>query len=152
MLTYLASDGVGTTIGFVGPNSVSMDASQNIIVTQPNPFSTVRMINSIGVSTTLAGNAGGYAEGIGTNALFLNPFRALRAPNGNIIVADFTNARVRSISPSNVVSTLVRCISFSFDHFAIFIIINNDLITGRYGHGIIFYKWHWYQGSNGKSS
>jgi hypothetical protein len=61
-----------------------------------------------GVVTTLAGNGSpAFADGTGTNATFYYPFGIAVLPDGNIVVADTFNNRIRLVNPtSGVVTTL----------------------------------------------
>lgn len=56
--------------------------------------------------STLAGSTNGYVDGIGTNAKFLGPSGVDVDPDGNIIVADRVNHRIRKVTPSGVVTTI----------------------------------------------
>ena len=57
--------------------------------------------------TTFAGHAGsGSADGIGSDAQFLEPIRLAADRAGNIYVADEGNGTIRKINPAGVVSTI----------------------------------------------
>lgn len=60
-----------------------------------------------GVVTTLAGLYSGYAEGSGIEARFNFPYGVETDAEGNIYVADYYNHRIRKITPSGDVSTVV---------------------------------------------
>ena len=57
---------------------------------------------STGSVTTFAGFSAGYANGMGTAAMFSAPSGVRVASNGRVYVADNMNNRVRSITSSGV--------------------------------------------------
>jgi hypothetical protein len=60
--------------------------------------------------TTFVGScgttSGGFADGVGTAAKFLQPRQSTVDLSGNLIVADASNARIRSVTSSGAVSTI----------------------------------------------
>jgi sugar lactone lactonase YvrE len=64
----------------------------------------MQSINSAFV-TTFAGSTGGYIDGTGAGALFLNPDGITVDSSGNLYIADSGNNRIRKITSSAVVST-----------------------------------------------
>ena len=68
-----------------------------------------------GIVTTLAGSAGGYADGTGAAASFYNPYGVAAIPaSGVIVVADVSNNRIRLVTPLGAVSTLAGSGSATF--------------------------------------
>lgn len=66
-----------------------------------------------GVGTLAGSSESGAADGVRTEARFNNPTNVLVAPDGRIIVADYDNGLIRALSPSGVVTTLVRQTNFA---------------------------------------
>src|SRR5262249_32370445 len=59
-----------------------------------------------GTVTTIAGGVQGFANGVGTSARFYGPAGVAIDKDGNIIVADYGNHRIRQIAPNGVVTTI----------------------------------------------
>ncbi|MDR3694791.1 hypothetical protein [Mucilaginibacter sp.] len=88
------------------PNSTVVDVAGNVYVA--DYFNSVIMkIDASGVMTTLAGSGkNGYADGIGTNAQFYYPSSIVFDTNGDLIVADRVNFRIRRVTMAGVVTTI----------------------------------------------
>ena len=99
------ADGTVSTAKFNKPWGLAIDDKDNLYVTDRNNH-RVRMIGADGAVTTYAGGAQGYAEGVGTAAKFNEPLGLDRAQDGTLFVADFSNNRIREITPAGKVSTL----------------------------------------------
>jgi hypothetical protein len=102
--TYL--DGIGTNAGFNNPWSLAVDTSGNVYVDDYSN-NRIRKITSDGVVTTLAGGNAtlSYADGIGTNAAFRQPYGIAVDLTGNVYLSDSTNNRIRKITSAGVVTT-----------------------------------------------
>ncbi|MGV3502100.1 MAG: IPT/TIG domain-containing protein [Adhaeribacter sp.] len=98
-------DGKGTAARFNGPISVATDAQGNVYVADNNNH-RIRKVTPDGTVSTFAGNGAGYGEGVWPNAKFRNPSGVFVDPQGNVLVADRNNNRIRKISPQGVVSTI----------------------------------------------
>ena len=99
-------DGTGTNARFYSPNGIAIDLSGNLYVSDLNG-SKLRKVTSAGVVTTLAGSgSGGYADGTGTNAQFLQLSGLTVDSSGNVFLADRLNHRIRKITSAGVVTTL----------------------------------------------
>lgn len=115
-------DGTGQAAQFAWLGQMATDAAGNVYVVDGLYYSaklgpSIRKITPEGVVTTLAGNpnaAPGYADGVGTAALFSVDWReSLKTAslavdkNGNVYVSDPANSVIRKITPAGQVSTPV---------------------------------------------
>ena len=102
------ADGTGGAAQFNYPNSVVVDGSGNVYVADEGNH-TVRKITPGGTVSTLAGmpGASGYADGTGSAARFNNPNDVAVDSNGNVYVADYSNQRLRKITPGGIVTTVL---------------------------------------------
>ncbi|KAH3744962.1 NHL repeat protein [Pelomyxa schiedti] len=82
-----------------------MDAQGNIIVGDQCNH-RIRKITKEGV-TTVSGSSTGFVDGNAVSALFRNPVGIALGRSGEIWVADFGNHRIRKISATGLVSTVV---------------------------------------------
>jgi len=95
---------------FNNPTDVRVDGSGNMyIVDYMN--NAVREITPGGIVSTIAGsdvsgNKPGYANGIGTAAIFNNPAGLVIGAGGVIYIADINNHDIRRIMPDGTVSLL----------------------------------------------
>lgn len=101
-----STDGTGSAARFNRPNSVAVDAQNNIYVADSSNH-TIRKITPGGVVTTLAGLADqpGSANGTGAAARFFYPFGVSVDAADNVYVADAGNHTIRKITPLGVVTT-----------------------------------------------
>lgn len=106
---YVASghaDGPSTSALFKNPRGIGLDAAGNLYVADSGNH-VIRKIDPDGNVTTLAGQPGksGFADGLGSAALFYGPFGLTADPAGVLYVADSLNNRIRRISQDGVVTT-----------------------------------------------
>jgi len=100
------ADGVGTNALFNGPTAITIDNLGNFYVGEEGG-SRVRKISPTGNVTTLAGSGRmEYADGVGTAASFSIVASVTVDGAGNVFVADWSNSRIRKVSPSGVVTTV----------------------------------------------
>jgi sugar lactone lactonase YvrE len=110
------ADGVGTNALFYRPNGIAADSAGNVYVADGGFTSGNNVIRKLAldntgtnwVVSTLAGQAGpgGYADGVGANALFLQPNGVAVDDAGNVYVADEDNNLIRKVTANGMVSTL----------------------------------------------
>jgi sugar lactone lactonase YvrE len=101
-------DGEGTVAQFNFPTGVALDGDGNVIVAD-SVNNRIRKITPQGQVSTLAGSGqiGKRDDGDGSRAQFNNPMGVAVDGDGNVIVADTLNHRVRHITPQGQVFTLV---------------------------------------------
>ena len=113
VVTTLAGDGTadflngtGTGARFNQPSGVAVLPNGNTVVADTFNH-CIRMITPAGVVTTLAGNGTyDFVDGTGAAARFTFPYGLATLANGNIVVADNFNHRIRLITPAGVVTTI----------------------------------------------
>lgn len=103
-------NGIGLAALFNNPTGVSVDGVGNVYVADRSN-QKIRLIYTNQSTITHAGGnmtgiSGGSINGVGTAALFLNPYRVSVDGIGNVFVADTNNHKIRLISPNQTVITL----------------------------------------------
>ncbi|MBI3233052.1 MAG: T9SS type A sorting domain-containing protein [Bacteroidetes bacterium] len=104
------ADGTGAAAAFDYPSDVAVDKNGNVYVADLNN-NCIRKITPAGVVTTFAGtNTSGYKDGSASVARFSTPWGLCFDNNGDLLVADFGNYRIRKVnvatSPVGDVSTV----------------------------------------------
>jgi sugar lactone lactonase YvrE len=102
-----SADGVGSEARFNAPNALTLDARENLYVSDQKNH-TIRKITPAAEVTTLAGSPGlaGSANGAGGEARFYHPAGLGLDSLGNLFVCDVCNHTIRRITAAGTVSTL----------------------------------------------
>jgi sugar lactone lactonase YvrE len=99
-----AIDGTGDVASFNNPIGITIDASNNIFITDFGN-NLIRKITQAGVVSTWAGSGAiGFDDGIGTLATFNGPDGITVDHSGNVFVSDNHNI-IRKITPDREVTT-----------------------------------------------
>jgi hypothetical protein len=99
------ADGTGAAAQFDNPSGVAVRPN-GVIVVADTQNHRIRLVTPEGVVSTLAGSSQGSADGAGTVAEFSYPSSVALLPNGDVVVCDQGNHRIRLVTPEGVVTTL----------------------------------------------
>ena len=91
---------------FSDPFGIAVDGDGNVIIAEGGNANRISRIYRNGYIETIAGGEGGYADGPGDAAKFNTPSCLALNPDGDIIIADTSNNRIRKISSEGIVTTL----------------------------------------------
>ena len=113
-VTTLAGDGSprvrdanpSTQAAFSDPFGVAVTLDGTIYVADAGESNRIRKITSDGIVTTLAGGSEGFSDGLATAASFNTPSGLALDHDGNLLVADTGNNRIRKITLEGQVSTV----------------------------------------------
>lgn len=94
---------VSTYVQITRPIGICTDNKGNLYVSDTN-VSRINKIASDGTISIFAGDMQGLANGVGSSAMFYNPFGMCMDSSGNIYVADTNNNNIRKITPDAVVT------------------------------------------------
>ncbi|MEO0037041.1 MAG: Virginiamycin lyase [Bacteroidota bacterium] len=101
-------DGPGLQAYFKGITGVCTDPQGTIYVADSGN-NRIRKVEATGnhmVSTIAGSGVEGFADGVGTNAMFGAPNAICIDNQGNLYVTDFWNYKIRKITPAGVVTTV----------------------------------------------
>lgn len=99
------TNGTGAAATFATPGPIALDAQGNLYVAETTNY-RIRKITPAGEVTTFAGSGTvGNANGTGTAAQFGQIYGLTFDGDGNLVVSDSGNSRIRKITPAGVVTT-----------------------------------------------
>jgi PKD repeat protein len=99
-------NGTGLVSRFSMPTGIAVDLAGNVFVADYGNHS-IRKVTSTGQSSTYAGTgASGYKDTLSIFSQFSTPSGLFCDMNGDVIVADRSNQKIRRISPNGIVSTI----------------------------------------------
>ncbi|MEK0314249.1 NHL domain-containing protein [Cohnella sp. 56] len=106
---YAGDGGAATSAKLNEPTDVMLDGSGNMYIADKSNH-RVRKVSPNGIITTVAGTGQGGYNGDGISALSarLNePYGLALDLNGNLLIADSVNARIRQVNAEGIISTIV---------------------------------------------
>lgn len=118
------ADGTSTNALFENPGFIISDAIGNLYVTDSSNHK-IRKITPAGVVSTIAGSTAGFANGVGLNAQFSFPQGVVIDANGNLLICDTNNHKIRKISQTGIVTTIAGDTAGSADGIGTIARFNN---------------------------
>jgi len=101
------NDGAAMSASFSDPFGIVVDKRGNVIVADGGESNRIRRISVDGKVHTIAGSGEGFADGNALQAQFNTPSGIAIDRNGNVIIADTSNNRIRKLSNDGTVVTTV---------------------------------------------
>lgn len=107
--SWSISAGTAATVSALGQVTGLGDGNVTVTVDSGTVTGSRRLRVETGTPlvNTLAGSTQGFQDGTGTEALFNYPHGIALEPDGNLIVTDRNNHRIRRVTPEGVVTTIV---------------------------------------------
>lgn len=105
------SDGPGKLAQFNLPQGIAAKVPLTVysnaaaVVADANNH-RIRLVLGDGSVRLLAGSTAGFADGVGSTALFTNPYGIAVGPDGNVYISDFGNRRIRRMTSDGAVTTI----------------------------------------------
>jgi len=128
---YAGDGGAATNAALSEPAGVAVDAYGNVFIADTGNR-RIRKVDASGIITTVAGN-GSYSYnsplgdgGAATNASFETPTSVAVDAAGNLFISDYSNYRVRKVTPASRTLTLANVIATNAGNYQV-------IITSAYG-------------------
>ncbi|HKG47000.1 MAG TPA: hypothetical protein VKB02_09745 [Pyrinomonadaceae bacterium] len=103
-VTTIAGD--GSPLGLSDPFGIAAGIDGSIYITDAGDHNRIQKIDPDGNVSRIAGGVEGYGDGVEDKALFNTPSGLAVLPNGDLVVADTTNNRIRQIPLRGETSTI----------------------------------------------
>jgi streptogramin lyase len=103
--SYGYFDGNKTTAKFAKPEDMAADENGNIFVADYQN-NKIRKVDNLGNVTTIAGEWAGFSDGSGSSAKFNAPQGICWDLDGDLLLADYYNHKIRKITITGVVTTV----------------------------------------------
>ncbi|MCO4762094.1 MAG: hypothetical protein KC502_11355 [Myxococcales bacterium] len=98
------ANGSPTVAKFNYPSDVAFSDKVTFVADRGNH--RIRTVDSNGNVGLLAGSSAGFTDGKGASARFYNPFGIDATPGGIVYVGDYSNHRLRRVTPDGTVTTV----------------------------------------------
>ena len=105
-----ATDGTGTAARFNQPAAIALGPDGDLYVADSSNH-LIRRVTTAGVVTTYAGSTAGFADAAASAAQFNSPEGVAVAANGDVLVADRANNRIRRILRSGNTAGAVQTLA-----------------------------------------
>jgi sugar lactone lactonase YvrE len=92
-----SNDGARDAASFTDPFGIAVDRRGNVLVSD-GAINRIRLITAQGEVKTIAGSGEGYADGPAAEAQFNTPSGIAFDRDGNLLIADTSNNRIRKLS------------------------------------------------------
>ncbi len=105
---FSGDGGPATAATFYSPSGVAVDSQGNLFIADIGN-NRIRKVSPAGIITTVAGRGGSGFSGDGgpATAARLNvPSGVAVDSQGNLFIADFSNSRIRKVSPAGIITTV----------------------------------------------
>jgi len=104
---YTGDGGQATAAELDDPSGLAVDKAGNVFITDGS--NTIRMVNTAGIISTIAGNGSvGYSgDGGQATAAELRPLAVAIDTTGNVYIADGANNVIRKVNTAGIISTIV---------------------------------------------
>lgn len=105
-----STDGTGNVARFSTPSGIAFGPDGDLYVADLNN-SLIRRVTVAGVVTTYAGSTSGYLDGPAASARFTSPFGIAVAANGDVLVSDRSDNRIRRVLRAGNTAGLVETLA-----------------------------------------
>ena len=106
--SVLGDGGPATSASLGNPSCLAVDISSNNVYICDTSYNRIRMVNSTGIITTIAGvgTSGGSGDGGAATAAQLNSPRGVAIDiHGNVYIADTNSQKIRLVSSAGFITT-----------------------------------------------